>query len=132
SRSILCPYTTLFRSLNNRSADDARKLLESEPEDSNKLPLRDLLSKQTLRMVDKVASPTVERIRNPLIKLSQVASDFRVRNALNEGEFKIKMRFGLPEFARDIPTVGLFAFLYGRTLEDVVRTLNDGLGTVSL
>lgn len=118
--------------LNNRSADDARKLLESEPEDSNKLPLRDFLSKQTLRMVDKVASPTVERIRNPLIKLSQVASDFRVRNVLNEGQFRIKMRFGLPESASDIPTVGLFAFLYGRTLEEVARTLNDGLGAVSL
>lgn len=118
--------------LNKRSADEARKLLESEPEDSNKLPLRDLLSKQTLRMVDKVASPTVERVRNPLIKLSQVASDFRVRNEMNEGEFRIKMRFGLPEVAHSIPTVGLFAFLYGRTLEDVVRTLNDGLGAVSL
>lgn len=118
--------------LNNRSTDDAKKLLEYEPEDSDKLPLRDLLSKQTLRMVDKLASPTVERIRNPLIKLSQVASDFRARHALNDGEFKIKMRFVLPDSARYIPTVGLFAFLYGRTLEDVVRTLNDGLGTVSL
>ncbi|MDO6824999.1 FtsK/SpoIIIE domain-containing protein [Marinobacter sp. 1_MG-2023] len=123
---------SLENGLNNRSADDARKLLECDPEDSGKLPLRDLLSKQTLRMVDKLASPSLERIRNPLIKLSQVASNFWARHDLNGSEFKITMRFGLPEFSRPLPTAGLFAFLYGGALEEVGRTLKDGLGSVSL
>src|SRR5690554_6709431 len=48
--------------LDSRSTDDARKFLESEPADASTLPLKDLLSKQTLRMVEKLAAPNVERI----------------------------------------------------------------------
>lgn len=118
--------------LNNRSADDARKFLESEPADTSELPLKDLLSKQTLRMVDKLSSPTVERVQNPLIKLSQVAADFRARTDLDEGEFRIELRAGNGTSDRHAPTLGLFAFLYGRSLAEICSSLSDGMGSVSL
>ncbi|MBL3557000.1 DNA translocase FtsK [Marinobacter sp. JB05H06] len=118
--------------LNNRSAEDARKFLESEPADSSALPLKDVLSKQTLRMVEKLASPAVERVQNPLVKLSQVVTDFRARNDFEEGEFRIELRAGGSTSDQHAPTLGLFAFLYGRSLVQICSSLADGLGSVFL
>lgn len=118
--------------LDNRSADDARRFLENEPADTSVLPLKDLLTKPTLRMVEKLASPTVERIQNPLIKLSQVAADFRARTDLDEGEFRIELRAGASTTNQHSPSLGLFAFLYGASLVEICSALADGLGSVSL
>ncbi|SHL70783.1 FtsK/SpoIIIE family protein [Roseovarius litoreus] len=118
--------------LNNRSVEDARKFLESEPAETSDLPLRDLLSKQTLRMVEKLASPAIDRIQNPLIKLSQVASDFRARTDLDDGEYRIELRAGPAIGAQHESTLGLFAFLYGSALAEICASLKDGLGSVSL
>jgi DNA segregation ATPase FtsK/SpoIIIE, S-DNA-T family len=118
--------------LNSRSTDDARRFLESEPSDASALPLKDLLSKQTLRLVEKLASPAVERIQNPLIKLAQVVRDFRARTDLDEGEFKIELRMGAGVSDQHAPSLGLFAFLYGRSLVEISSSLADGLGSVSL
>ena len=118
--------------LNNRSSDDAVKFLESDPPDTSTLPLKDLLSKQTLRMVEKLASPAVERIQNPLIKLAQVAKDFRDRTKLDDGEYRIEMRAGSGITDGHAPTVGLFAFLYGKSLTEIRSALADGLGSVTL
>ncbi|MEO9651653.1 MAG: FtsK/SpoIIIE domain-containing protein [Roseobacter sp.] len=118
--------------LNIRSTDDARKLLESNPDDPVLLPLKDLLSKQTLRMVEKLAAPSVETVRNPLIKLSQVASAFRGRNELDEGEFRIELRVGQEVSIASTSTLGLFAFLYGSSLREISKSLEDGVGTIVL
>lgn len=118
--------------LNSRSLDDAQKFLESEPPDANALPLKDLLSKQTLRMVERLASPAIERIENPLIKLSQIATDFRARGAFEDGEFRIVLRLGSGTDDQHGPTLGLFAFLYGNSLMEIRSSLADGIGSVSL
>lgn len=118
--------------LDNRSPDDARRFLESEAPEASIVPLKDLLSKQTLRMVEKLASPSVERIENPLIKLSQVASDFRARVNIGEGAFRIDIRTGAARSDRHIPSLGLFAFLYGQSLLEISSSLTDGLSSVSL
>ncbi len=118
--------------LSNRSAEEARNFLESEPESSSALPLKDLLSKQTLRMVEKLAAPAAETIKNPLIKLSQVATDFRSRNDLESGEFRITMRPGAGITERHAPALGLFAFLYGKSLIEIHGSLKDGPGNVAL
>ena len=118
--------------MNNRSGDDARKFLESEPVDTSLLPLKDLLSKQTLRMVEKLAAPAVERIQNPLIKLSRVAGDFRERNVIEDGDFRIELRVGAGASDQHGPTIGLFGFLYGRSLLEIRNSLADGIGSVSL
>jgi len=118
--------------LSNRSSEDARNFLESEPESSSSLPLKDLLSKQTLRMVEKLAAPTAETIKNPLIRLSKVATDFRSRNDLESGEFRITMRPGAGITERHTPALGLFAFLYGKSLNEIHSSLKDGPGNVAL
>ncbi|NKW91939.1 DNA translocase FtsK [Rhodobacteraceae bacterium R_SAG9] len=118
--------------LNNRSSEDARKFLESETADVGALPLKDLLSKQTLRMVEKLAAPDVETIQNPLIKLSKVARDFWERHDLKDGEFRIELRVGASAHEHDSPTMGLLAFLYGQSLVSARNSLADGVGTVSL
>lgn len=118
--------------LNNRSGDDARKFLENEPVDISLLPLRDLLSKQTLRMVEKLAAPAVDTIQNPLIKLSRVAGDFRERNVIEDGNFRIELRVGPGASDQHGPTIGLLSFLYGRSLLEIKNSLADGIGSVSL
>ncbi|MCH8542306.1 MAG: hypothetical protein LAT61_01925 [Alcanivorax sp.] len=119
--------------LNNRSADDARRFLENEPADSNVLPLKDFLSKQTLRRIEKLASPAVERVHNPLIKLAQVVTDFRrVHANFDEGDIRIDVRAGSGVSEQHSPSLGLFAFLYGRSLGEVSSSLADGLGSVRL
>ncbi|ODS57405.1 MAG: hypothetical protein ABS40_04085 [Agrobacterium sp. SCN 61-19] len=118
--------------LNNRSGDDARRFLESLPDDPDELPLKALLSKQTLRMVEKLAAPAAERIRNPLIKLSRVVADFRERHALDEGEFRVAVRAGQSLTEQHGPIAGLFAFLYGRSLLDIEQGLSDGAGSITL
>jgi len=118
--------------LNNRSGDDARKFLESEPVDAGLLPLKDLLSKQTLRRIEKLAAPAVERIHNPLIKLSKVARDFRESGSIADGDFRIELRIGAGATDEHEATIGLFAFLYGRSLVEIKNSLADGIGSVSL
>lgn len=117
--------------LNNRSGDDARRFLESLPDDPAELPLKALLSKQTLQMVEKVAAPAAERIRNPLIKLSRVVADFRERNVSDEVEFRVELRAGQPLTEQHGPMAGLFAFLYGRSLVEIEETLADGIGSIT-
>ncbi|RQW72232.1 DNA translocase FtsK [Halomonas sp. YLB-10] len=118
--------------LNNRSSDEARRFLESEPTNFSEIRLKDLLSKATLKRVEKLASPVIERIQNPLIKLAQVAMSFRERIDLDENDFSIKLRVGVSEHDQYAPTLGLFAFLYGRSLVEVCSSLADGLGALSL
>ena len=120
------------KGLDNGSSDDARKFLESEPADASALPLKDLLSKPTIRRVEKLASPAVERVTNPLIKLAQVATQFRETHNLDEGEYRIVLRAGDDTTDRHYATLGLFAFLYGKSLADIGGTLSDGIGSVSL
>lgn len=117
--------------LNSRSSDDAIKFLESEPVDTGVLPLKDLLSKQTRRRIEKLASPAIERVRNPLIKLAQVAKAFRESLDLEEGEFRIEMRAGAGTTEQHTPTLGLFAFLYGGPLAEISENLADGLGSIT-
>lgn len=117
--------------LNSRSSDYARKFLDSEPDDAGSLPLKDLLSKQTLRMVGKLASPAIETVQNPLIRLSQAVTALRERNKVGDGEYWIEMRTsGDPESPSW--TMGLFAFLYGGSLLEISRALEDGAGSVTL
>lgn len=134
SRKLEFDKLAVESGLDGRSAEEARKFLDSEPGDPSLLPLKDLLSKQTLKIVEKIASPTIERIENPLITLSQVVSDFRERSSLGEGEYRVEMRVGAGVNASSghEPTMGLFAFLYGASLKDLCASFADEMGDVSL
>lgn len=102
--------------LNKRAQEQAQALLDADNTDSG-LPLIDLLSKQTRRMVEKDASPTPERFFNPLIQLAEVARDFHA-SIYNDNPCRIEVRLGR-NGDETSPSVGLFAFLYGATLQSV-------------
>lgn len=120
--------------LNNRQAEDARKFLEAEVEDESLQPLKDLLTKQTLKLIEKLAAPNLDRISNPVIKVSEVASAFRSRTEITDVDFRIVMSTSaaLSEVSHPNPTLGLFAFLYGQSLKEVSESVVDSHGVLSI
>ncbi len=104
--------------LDRRDQGEAVRFLDGEPENSDLLPLRDLLTRQTLKMVEKVASPTTETITNPLLKLAEVSRQFSGHIREEESHLKIKLVIGKHSKGANA-TIGLLAFLYGSTLGSV-------------
>lgn len=119
------------RGLDRRSAEDAQRFLDSEPDDEDLPALKDLLSKQTRRMVEKVAMPTAERVENPLLALALAARRLRDRNELGEGEYRLEMRLGRQPDGSEI-SQGLMAFLYGASLKGISEQQMAGAGIMEL
>jgi S-DNA-T family DNA segregation ATPase FtsK/SpoIIIE len=117
--------------LDRRSADDAQKFLDAEPEDEELSALRNLLSPQTRRMVEKVAIPTSEKVENPLLALALAVRRLRDRNDLSDGDYRLEMRLGRQHEGSEV-SQGLLAFLYGRTLRSVAEQLASGAGNIGL
>jgi hypothetical protein len=114
--------------LDRRDQGEAVRFLDAEPDDSEKLPLRDLLTRQTLKKVEKVASPAAQPISNPLLKLAEVARQF---SRLLDGEDRrlvIKLSVGKHSKGAN-STVGLLAFLYGSTLGSLSESSRVGSGS---
>ena len=115
--------------LDRRLAEDARRFLETEPDEDGLSPLRDLLSKPTRRMVEKVAYPTPEQFDNPLIKIAEIAELMRRRGAEDGRDRTLKLQLGqTPHLS--MSSVGLFSFLYGPTIaavSEVSRFTSDGM-----
>ncbi len=108
--------------LDRRDRDDAQKFLDKEPEDEEESALRDLLSKQTRRMVEKAAYPNPEKFKNPLLKLAQVANAMRasIKSREGGGDYRLEMRLARNADTAN-PAIGLLAFLYGPTLQAVAE-----------
>lgn len=102
--------------LDRRDADEAQRFLEHQPAESDVASLADLLSRQTRRMVEKVAFPSAEQIANPFSKLAEVSSVFRGRCEQREATIELRPGRGFDETS---PTLGLFAFLFAKTLMSV-------------
>ena len=117
--------------LDKRDQGEAVRFLEAEPDDSEKLPLRDLLTKQTIKMVEKVASPAAQRISNPLLNLAEVARQF---SRLLDGEDRrVVIRLSVGKHSKGAnSTVGLLAFLYGSTLSSLSESSKIGTGGFEL
>jgi DNA segregation ATPase FtsK/SpoIIIE, S-DNA-T family len=116
--------------LNIRISEEAQRFLEKEAASGNLMPLRDLLSTQTRRMVEKLAFPNPEQFLNPLIKLAEVAELFRNRSG-DPGRAKIiRVQFGR-NGDQGMASLGLFSFLYGATLNSISEasqlTSQDGI-----
>jgi S-DNA-T family DNA segregation ATPase FtsK/SpoIIIE len=111
--------------LDRRDQGEAVRFLEADPDDGEKLPLRDLLTKQTLKAVEKVASPAAQPISNPLLKLAEVAGHFARYLEGEDRRIVIKMSVGKHSKAAN-STVGLLAFLYGPTLSSLSESSKIG------
>jgi DNA segregation ATPase FtsK/SpoIIIE, S-DNA-T family len=116
----------VYDGLNRRDREAAQRFLEAETDGQDLVALRDLLTKQTRRMVEKVAYPTPERFSNPLLKLAQVASSMRSSIEGREGQFTIQLRLGRNADPTNA-SISLFAFLYGATLRSIAE--NSELST---
>jgi DNA segregation ATPase FtsK/SpoIIIE, S-DNA-T family len=115
--------------LSRRFAEDARRFMETEPDEDGLSPLRDQLSKLTRRMIEKVAYPTPEQFDNPLIKIAEIAEQLRRRGTGNGQVRNLILKPGRNADA-SLASVGLFAFLYGPTLASVCeasRFTTDGM-----
>ncbi|MCG9703219.1 hypothetical protein L1D19_24460 [Vibrio natriegens] len=110
--------------LNNRVQESALVLLDADTSKSG-LPLVDSISKQTKRMVEKVAYPTPEKFVNPLTKLAEIARDFYT--SYSDTPCKIELRLGKGGDSQ-APATGLFSFVYGATLKSTIEgsLLNTG------
>jgi S-DNA-T family DNA segregation ATPase FtsK/SpoIIIE len=124
----LAEYTKLNvkEGLDNRQIECAQTLLDAESNDFV-TPLSELLTKQTKRMLDKVAFPIPENFNNPLTKLAEIARDFHVIYG-KEKSYYMKIRLGKKVNDNSL-TIGLFSFLYGATLKSICEESEfDSLG----
>lgn len=123
---------SISNGLNRRIQEEAQRFLEAEPDEESELrPLRDLISKQTVRMVEKLANPNPERFSNPLIKFAEIATS--LRNRLNNKSDDLQLRVRpISQSAGKTPMQGLFAFLYGETLREVARSSEDDANSIKL
>lgn len=104
--------------LNSRNSEDAIRLLETECDDELLPPIRDLLSKATRRMIEKLAYPKPQRFENPLTTVADLSKIFRRRSSSDLSDKVMSIRLSDRADPKS-PSVGLFAFLYGSTLRSV-------------
>lgn len=113
--------------LNGRDAECARKLVEEPAPSAEETPLVDLLSPATLKQLNRLAYPRDRIFANPFVEIVETlrSIDSDLRGAT------LEIRCGLaPEMAS--PSLGLFAFLYGPTLADIVEQSEDDSTGVNL
>ena len=110
--------------LNQRDADDAQKFLEASSEDGL-VPLSDLISTRTKRMVEKVAFPSPQRISNPVLFIGEAVNIFREK-AGEDIDGTVSIEPGR-DFDPEAASTGLFRFIFSQTLAEVEQNAIDGL-----
>lgn len=113
------------KGLNLRRSEDAQVFLDYEAEESGEPALVELITKQTRRMVEKLARPTNDKFDNPLSKIADVATILLGRSSEKDG-LTIEVRLAGQSSAND-PTVGLFAFLFGNCLSKLTELSRDNV-----
>lgn len=116
--------------LNARSQLDAERLLGAPSAAHDLPPLADLLPVDVRRLVERLASPPARRFFNPATELVRQL----VRLRAHAGEDQIaRIELGLSVGANpSAPAVGLFAFLFGPTLQQIAEELNGVPGAIEL
>ena len=105
--------------LNARDAESARKLIEEPARSSSEVPLIDLLSPATQKLLNKLAYPRDRLFANPFIEIVEILRSFDT-NDLQGATLEIRCGLAAAEAAKN-PSIGLFAFLYGPTLAEIVE-----------
>lgn len=116
--------------LNARSQLDAERLLGAPPAAHDLPPFVDLLPVDVRRLVERLASPPARRFFNPATEL--VRQLVRLRAQAGEDQIA-RIEFGLSGTANPgAPAVGLFAFLFGPTLQWIAEGLSGLPGAIEL
>jgi S-DNA-T family DNA segregation ATPase FtsK/SpoIIIE len=104
--------------LNSREQEAARRIVEASPQ-TDAPPLIDLLRAQTQKVLRKLAYPRDRRFSNPF---TQIVDFLRTFEADELAGTDLEVRCGRTEDdSQRNPSVGLFAFLFGRTLDDLAQ-----------
>lgn len=106
--------------LNRRRREDAQKFLDAQPSTAGDVMLRDLLSKATRRLVERLAKPASRPIRDPVLHLAEAVLAFRDRQLSTSTELTVDVRLMGGEEISD-ETAGLVAFLYGGALRQLIE-----------
>lgn len=103
--------------LNQRSPVDALKLLEAAPTDISKPALVSLLTRKSRKALEKLINPPVRVFTNPMLEISRQLETIREQSESTLPIKKIRLELAESSFAS--PSLGLFAFIYGNTLQEV-------------
>jgi len=124
-------YLKIKDGLDRRAQEEAQRFLETEPVDETLEPLRSILTPQTRKMVEKVAYPANEKFDNPLVKTAEIASLLLGRNSDSGDNLTVELSLANDDMG-GTPSVGLFSFIFGRTLSAVVNSSEDSAGGAKL
>ena len=108
----------ILEGLNSNSQADASLFLEQEADDESIPPLKDLLTKKTLKRVERLVVPKANAFFNPLIQIARVLTIFS--EDIEEKNSSYLLRIELHDTPDEPdPTLGLFTFLYSRLLGEL-------------
>ncbi len=104
--------------LNHGSPIEATKLMDLAPTDAGKPKLVSLLSRKSRKALEKLINPPAHFFRNPMIELARRIETIREQSESTHSIKKLRLELANPEFTG--ASLGLFAFIYGNTLQEVV------------
>jgi hypothetical protein len=105
--------------LDRKTPESAQRFLDHDPVSEDDKALRDLLTRTTRRMVEHAANPKPQRFSNPFTTVAGAARRFRDRE---DGDHPLpddcSVRLSV-RTRKAVVSEGLFAFLYGASLEQL-------------
>jgi hypothetical protein len=108
----------VLEGLNSNSQSAADLFLEQEADEERNQPLKDLLTKKTLKRVERLVVPKANAFFNPLIQIARVLTIFS--DDVEEKNSSYLLRVELHDVPDEpAPTLGLFTFLYSRLLGEL-------------
>jgi len=113
--------------LNSRFQDDAQRFLDQESPSLDLLPLKDLLSKKTRKLVENLAKPPARTFFDPMHRLVLIIRRFVESHNLESSGSYITLSLSKRANLNN-DSIGLFAFLFGSTLKEICDRSKGSLG----
>lgn len=107
--------------LNKRVEDDARKFLDADS--NNEIPLKDVLSRATRRLVEALANPKAHQFFNPMLEIVE-SSELLLDGISDTDGLSIEIKLGQKANLNNM-ALPLFAFLFGGTLKSIQDSTNQ-------
>jgi len=116
---------SVIAGLNSRVEEDARKFLDAESFEA--IPLKDILSRTTRRLVEVLANPKAHQFFNPMLEIVE-SSELLLDGITETDGLSIQIKLGQKANLNNM-ALPLFNFLFGGTLISIQDSTNrDFLG----
>jgi DNA segregation ATPase FtsK/SpoIIIE, S-DNA-T family len=122
----------LIDALNRREQEAARAFVEKDPAEEapqDTPPLRDLIKPSTLKILLKLAYPPSKGFQNPFTEIVDVLRTYSTIGGLGGSTLELKLG---RDWEKQTHQVGLFTFLYSRTLAEIAEISADDPSGVRL